>query len=300
LVPNPRTYSDVKGSFDRGPREFTSHKAEREGEIMTIASKDVVSTHPANSIKNVAALMQEHDFRRLPVTDAGTQRLEGMARAIDILDFLGGGEKFNIITKDYAGNFLSAINCPVSKIMAKSSYVHDSASIKDIVSIMVDRKTSLIPIVSGGEDLTVKAIVSERDLLPKKKDFGVRVFEAMQTKVITATDGIMLSDVAKIMVRSGIRRMPVIKEDEVVGIVTVFDALGFLNRGEYKGVYAEENLSTRVNEIMETNVVSVKPSDDLSAVVKLVEETSLGGFPVISDAGLEGIITTTDVIRHSY
>ena len=300
MVSNPRKYSDVKGSLDRGPREFKSRKVDREGEVMSIANRSVVSTHPANSIKNVATLMQENDFRRIPVTDAGTGRLEGMARAIDILDFLGGGEKYNIITKDYQGNFLSAINCPISKIMAKASYVEDTVSVEDVVKIMLERRTSLIPIISDPEEPIVKAIVSERDILPKVRDFGVDVSSVMQTKVITATDGMMLSDVAKIMVRNSLRRLPVIKEDTVVGVVTVFDALGYLSRGEYKGVYAEENLSTRVNEIMEEKVVSVKPTDDLGVVVKLVTETNLGGFPVIDDSRLEGIVTTTDVIRHAY
>jgi CBS domain-containing protein len=300
LVQNPRTFSDVKGSFDRGPREFKSHKVRREGEIMSVAQRRVVSTHPANSIKNVAKLMQDNDFRRLPVTDAGTGRLEGMARAIDILDFLGGGEKYNILLKDYSGNFLSAINCPISKLMAQSSYLTENAKVEEAVKILLERRTSLIPIVSNAEELRVTALISERDVMPQAADFGIKVGDVMQTKVITATDGMMLSDVAKIMVRNGLRRLPVIKEDSVIGVVTVFDALKYLSGGNYKGVYAEENLSTRVNEIMEHSVVSVKPSDDLGVVVRLVSETNLGGFPVVEDGKLAGIVTTTDVIRKAY
>ncbi|MFH1788423.1 MAG: CBS domain-containing protein, partial [Candidatus Altiarchaeota archaeon] len=62
-------YSDVHGSRERGPREFKHHFRKKEGDVMVIAEKNVVYTHPGNSIKNVAKLMQDNDFRRLPVTN---------------------------------------------------------------------------------------------------------------------------------------------------------------------------------------------------------------------------------------
>jgi len=299
-MPGIEKYADQKGRRDRGPKEFKSHKVEHDGDIMYIASTKVVSTHPANTIKNVAELMQKNDVRRIPITDAGTHRLQGIAKATDILDFLGGGPKYNIITEDYQGNFLAAINCPIQKIMAPATYLTKKATIDDAAKKMLQKKTSAIPIVEDEEDLIVSAIVTERDILPQAKSFGVTVAEAMTKDVITSSQGMMLSDVSKIMVRNQIRRLPVIQEDAVAGVVTVFDILKYLADGDYKGVDAEENLSTRVADIMEPEVVAVRPENDIASVAALVKETGLGGFPVASDGQLQGIITTTDIIRETH
>jgi len=300
MANNPRTFSDAKGSRDRGPREFKSHRQESEGSIMKVASTSVIATHPTNSIKNVAALMSENDVRRLPVIDAGTQRLEGLVAAIDILDFLGGGDKYNIIEKDYQGNFLAAINSPVNKIMRPALFIERKSSVEDAAEIMSGKRTSCIPVVDDGRGMTVIGLVTERDILPKADDFGVKVKDVMRKDVIASSRGMMISDVAKVMVRSGLRRLPVVEDDKLVGIVTVLDVLGFLGRGSFKGVDADENMSTRVDEVMERNVITVKPGDDLGLVCKLVHETGYGGFPVSDGGRLSGIVTTTDVLKWVY
>ncbi len=285
---------------DLGSKKFSSRKAKHEGDVMAIAEKNVVTTHRANTIRNVAQIMRKNDFRRIPVVDAGTNRLEGLAVAIDILDFLGGGEKYNIIEKDYKGNFLAAINCPIGKIMADAQFVDSGAQVDEVVDIILKKHTSAIPVVKDGKSREVVAIVTERDILPSATNFGIKVKDAMQKKCITSSAGMMLSDVSKIMVRNRLRRLPVIQEDRLTGIVTVFDVLGFLEKGNFKGVNAEENLSTRVNEIMETEIITMNPEQDLSAVSTLVKKTNLGGFPVVDDGKLLGIVTTTDVIREIY
>ena len=296
-----KKYSDIKGSRDRGPKEFKTHIVDKDGEIMDVAEKNVITVSPLTTIKDVAALMKENDVRRLPVVDPGTKRLEGMARAIDILDFLGGGEKYNIITEDYAGNFLSAINAHLTKIMDEHpKYLDKKSSVEDAVNIMLDDHSSCIPIVENKNSMNLVALVTERDLLPPAVDFDVQIKDVMHKKVITSSLGMMMSDVSKIMVRNGLRRLPVVQLDSLVGVVTTFDILGYLRRGEYRGVDADENLSVRVEDIMQHEVVSVTPQQDMGDVCRLVKETGFGGFPVISEGKLKGIITTTDVFRWIY
>lgn len=294
-------YSDIKGARDRGPKEFKSHVVVRDGSVMEVAEGSVVTVSPTASIKKVASLMKENDVRRIPVVDSGTRRLEGMAKAIDILDFLGGGEKYNVIERDYGGNFLSAINAPITKIMNKSPvYLDRKSSVDDAVKIMIDRHSSCIPVVDNPGSMKVVGVVTERDVLPPAVNFGVAVKDVMQKKVITSSLGMMLSDVSKIMVRNGLRRLPVVRLEALAGVVTVFDVLGYLEKGDYRGVNTEENLSVRVEDIMKPEVISVAPGQDVGDVCRLVRETGFGGFPVASEGRLDGIITTTDVLRWVY
>lgn len=293
--------SDFRGlSEKRKKPPAKNHPLKKEGNLMQVAEKNVVSTHAANSVKNVAKLMKDHDFRRIPVTDAGTMRLEGLATAMDILDFLGGGEKYNIIIKDYKGNLPAAVNCPIKKIMREASFLEKTASIDDVARLIVDRHTSAIPVVDDRKDKKVVAIVTERDILPQVEAFGITVEEVMKTKPIISTKGMMISDVSKIMVRNGYRRLPVIAEDRVVGIVTVFDVLKFLGYGEFQHTDAEEALSERVEEIMSDEVVAVGMDQDLADVARLVRDTGIGGFPVMDKDRLVGLVTTSDIIRVAY
>jgi len=293
-------YSDIKGHQERGSKELGSHIAQKKSELLDIASKDIISASPSTTIKQVAVIMDENDVRRLPVIDAGTGRLKGLVTAIDILDYLGGGPKYKIIEKDFGGNFLKAINCPISKIMRDSQYIVGDDPIEKAADIMVNKRSSCIPLVDSEEEQKVIGIITEHDILPAGGDYGKTVSSIMNPKPICASEGMMLSDVAKVMVRNQVRRLPVIKEDELTGLVTVFDMLKYLEEGHYKGVFAEENLSTRVGELMQKDVISVEEDDDVSRIVQLIRETGKGGFPVARDNRVLGIVTTTDILRWIY
>jgi CBS domain-containing protein len=285
---------------ERGLERKKAFVKKHEGNVMSVAEKNVLSTHPLNSVKNVAKLMKDNDVRRIPVTDAGTKRLLGLATAMDIMDYMGGGPKYNIIVKDYKGNLPAAANCPIEKLMREASFLEESASIDDAVSIMMSKHTSAIPIVENKKDRKVSAIVTERDVLPSAESFGITVEEVMKTDPIISTPGMMISDVAKIMVRNGYRRLPVIRERKLAGVVTVFDVLEFLGYGEFHHTDAEEAFSERVDEIMSRDVITLTEDQDLSDVVRLVKETGIGGFPVVEKGCMVGIVTTSDVIRAVY
>ena len=72
-------------------------KAESDGDIMDIAAKDVVTASQSATIIEIANLMSEKDIRRIPITDPGSGKLLGIVTTMDILDFFGGGKKYNLI-----------------------------------------------------------------------------------------------------------------------------------------------------------------------------------------------------------
>ena len=80
---------NLRKSMNRGSVEHGTKVADYEGEIMTLAKKEVISIPPTKTIKEAAEMMIEHGFRRLPVTHPGSNKLLGIVTAMDILDFLG-------------------------------------------------------------------------------------------------------------------------------------------------------------------------------------------------------------------
>jgi len=292
-------FKDVNKSGDRGPREFKSHIVEKEGNIMDIANKEVISAFATTPVIKIAELMEEHDFRRIPIINPGTKRIVGVARAIDIIDFFGGGEKYNIVLNDYRGNLLAAVNCPISKIMKHNfAFLNKGDSIDKAVDIILNQRTSLIPVLD--KEGHIAGVVTERDIMPVFKNAGIKVQDVMCKKVITSSEGMMISDAARIMVKNGIRRLPVIKSDKIIGIITVFDVIGFFRDAYLTEASAENIIKERVDGTIEKEIVSVSPDMDLADVIELIDTTGFGGFPVVEDGTLSGIITTSDIIRGIY
>ncbi len=83
---------NLRKSMERGSIENETRVSEHVGDIMTLAKKEVISVPPTTSIIEVAEVMVKQKFRRIPITDPGSQKLLGIVTAMDILNFLGGGE----------------------------------------------------------------------------------------------------------------------------------------------------------------------------------------------------------------
>ena len=91
-----KTSINLRKSMNRGSVEQETKIHDKPGEIMKIASTDVISIPPSKSIKDTAKVMMEHQFRRLPIADPGSGKVLGIVTVMDILDFFGGGNKFNM------------------------------------------------------------------------------------------------------------------------------------------------------------------------------------------------------------
>ena len=107
----------MRGKLDRGPVEFKSHIVQHEGEVMALATREVVSIPPTQSIITSVIMMTGCGFRRLPVTDPGTKKLLGIVTSGDIISFMGGGDKYRLVKVRHNGNLIAAVNESVRTIM---------------------------------------------------------------------------------------------------------------------------------------------------------------------------------------
>ncbi|MDI9623480.1 MAG: CBS domain-containing protein [Methanothermobacter sp.] len=302
---------NIVKSLDRGPVEFESRNFEHEGDVMSIAQKEVVSIPPTINIKEAAEIMVKNKFRRLPITDPGTRKLLGIITSMDILDFLGGGDKSKILEEKYDDNFLAAINEPVRKIMTRNvKYITLKDSITDAVEKMLKYNIGALPVVNHEKKLV--GIVSERDFVFLMA--GVLndeiVADHMTENLITTTPGTPIEGASKIMVRNKFRRLPIVGEErktphpekeKLVGIVTSTDILEFLGSNRVfetiKTNSAEEALNTPVSEIMEKKVVTINSTSTLGQLYEIMAKNGIGGVPVVDYDELLGIITESDLLK---
>ena len=302
--------TSINRKSNTGAIERETKVHDKEGDIMAIASRDVISIPPSKSIKDTAKVMMEHEFRRLPITDPGSGKVLGIVTVMDILDFFGGGSKFNIIEKKYEDNFLAAINEPVREIMTRDVVsLSKKASIGETIETMLSNQLGAIPLVDGDDKLV--GIVTERDIALSLAGVASRetAQDYMSTKVLTTTPGTPLESACKIMVRNGLRRIPVVGGEadiskaakKLLGIITSTDIIRFLNAKELfdnlNSNLATDVLETVISEIMVTEPITIEPNMTIGELCELFAEKNIGGVPVVKDDKVMGIITERDILR---
>jgi CBS domain-containing protein len=300
--------SGKRETFRRRPREghsldLKAHPSKRrEAEIMTISKSPVVTMAPTTPVYDAIQIMVKEGFRRVPIVDPKTKRLQGIITATDIINYLGGGERFEIIQKKYAGNFFKAINEPVKSISTRKAVsISTSAKISDAIGLMRKHKVGGLPVVD--EEKHVWAIITERDIvfLFSGSIRGAKVTDLMSKKVVTAKPEISVSETEKIMIKNGFRRLPLVLDHKLVGIVTVMDILRFFASSQvFKHLQSgtiNQLLQTAVLEIATNDVSTIEPEADVSEAAKLMLEKKMGSLPVIKNEKLVGIITERDFFK---
>jgi CBS domain-containing protein len=227
-VPRP---SDWLKTLNRNKRGIKRHEAHwKQPELDTLLEKvpAVTATRP---IKDVAKMMYGEGVRRVPITTPDG-RLVGEVRGMDVLDFLGGGEKHNMIKSKFNGSAEKAINGPIRALMGKSPCaVREGASLSEAIKVMQDKGVGAVFITDKGGKLLGR--ITERTFVNLIADASMpfRVRDLMQKEPVTIHPTFNLADAARIMVKKGLRRLPVLEKERLVGIVT----------------YMEDRKSTRLN-----------------------------------------------------
>ena len=288
---------------EKGPLNLKAHPSKRrDGEIMTITKTSVVSMAMTTPVIDGIQLMVEKGFRRIPVVDPGTKRLRGIVTAYDLIDYLGGGEKFQIIQREHAGNFFKAINEPVRHIMSPNVIsVSSSAKINDAIDLMVKRNVGCLPIVD--KETRLRGIVTERDILMIFRGIvsGTKVSELMSKKVVVATPETSILEAERLMLKNGFRRLPIVSEGKVVSVVTVTDILRFFG----SGMVFQRLRSGAINQVLQTpaietttgDVVMVERTVDAGEAAKIMLEKGVGTMPVLENDKLVGMITERDFFK---
>ena len=123
----------------------------------------------------------------------------------------------------------------------------------------------------------------------------------MSREVVAIAPDTTVLEAGRQMVDRTIRRLPVVEDGQVVGIVTYGDVRG-ARAASATGLDIWElgyNLShLTVREIMTPNPVTVSPDDTIGAAARLMLKYMIGGLPVIDHQGqLVGILTESDIFR---
>jgi CBS domain-containing protein len=290
------------GSGDRGPLQFDSRHAKHISELLGAASPDVVTVPPTTTIMGAIKTMTFYGFSRLPIADAGTKRLMGFVTSVDIVDFLGGGLRHNLLQEKYGGNIFTAINADIREIMSdKLTYASDSASLNDVLNLMYEKNVGGLPIVD--EDTRIKAIITEEDFVRfcRGLDTGLAVESFMSPNVVTAPAQTTIEKMTRMIIQKGFRRMPVVQDGVLMGMVTASDIMKYLGSGAAfeKVVTGDigEVMNQPVKILIKRSLLTTEKKVDLGQAARKMLDSDIGSLPVMDKGSLVGILTERDYVR---
>jgi len=109
----------------------------------------------------------------------------------------------------------------------------------------------------------------------------------MTKEPITTEPDELLIRASHKMQSGGFRRLPVVSEGKLVGILTDRDLRQHQGHLEH----------TKINGVMIEKPVTVTPATTLEDAAQIMLERQFGGLPVVADGRLVGVITASDILR---
>jgi CBS domain-containing protein len=290
------------GSGDRGPLQFDSRSAKRASDVVGVASPDVVTVPPTTTIMGAIKTMTFYGFSRLPIADPGTKRLIGFVTSVDVVDFLGGGLRHSLLREKYGGNIFTAINADITEIMSTNlTYASDKASLNDVLKLMYEKNVGGLPIVD--EDTRIKAIITEEDFVRfcRGMDTGFAVEAFMSPNVVTAPAQTTIEKMTRMIIQKGFRRMPVVQEGVLMGMVTASDIMKYLGSGDAfeKVVTGDigEVMNQPIKSLIKRSLLATEKKTDLGQAARKMMDNDIGSLPVMDKGSLVGILTERDYVR---
>ena len=252
---------------------------------------------PVLLVLNVIAGTSKCSPYRLPVVDSRL-KVKGVITGRRLLEVLLG--RRGVALREKLG---------VRRILRKNvglfcdeahNVFSEQTPIQAVVQFMVENNIGNVFVVD--ETSTFKGVIDETAFLEmmKKEIFNVKVGEVMQTNVYTVSPQVNLLSAAYVMLDNRVRRLPVVKDNRVVGIVTITDILKHIlvKEKHIPAVLedAEVTLDESVEEIMTRNVAKVEPETDIGMAANRMLEEDVSSLVVVRDDELKGIVSRIDLI----
>jgi acetoin utilization protein AcuB len=128
----------------------------------------------------------------------------------------------------------------------------------------------------------------------------MRTRDIMSTNVVTVDEKTSIHDAKKIMDAHKIRRLPVMKKDKLVGLVTKHMLLeASPSPATALSIHELHYLLAKmtVKDIMVKNPYTIPPDMPPEEALQLGQEMGYGGFPVVEEGKLVGVVTESDIVR---
>ena len=115
----------------------------------------------------------------------------------------------------------------------------------------------------------------------------MKVKNWMSDAVHAITPKASISEAVRIMTSQSIRHLPVIDQEEMVGLITESNIRQYLSQ-------PVEDIT--IEDIMIVNPITIDVNASIDSAARLIHDYKIGGLPVLEKRKLVGMITTIDIL----
>ncbi len=166
-------------------------------------------------------------------------------------------------------------------------YAEVPGSAAEALELVIKKNISGVPVVKRGTK-ELMGIVTRDDFSRRPEETQLALL--MTRDVITVTPDSDIKEAAKIFLEKGFRRLPVVKNNELLGIVTVSDIV-------WRAV-ARMQIEETIEKYTSENITAVWEGTPLKVAYELMRLSGARALPVLNSEGkLCGIVSDTDLLK---
>ena len=258
-------------------------------QIKNLMSEDVITVDKDQNLSDALKLLRKNNVSRLPVVN--NKELVGIVSERDIAAKLGSSKYES----------MPASRLHISSVMVKDvCTVPETMQLGDVAKLMLENGIGSVPVMC--EDKMV-GIVSKADFVTLAVGIA---FDKVTVKEIMTKDLVVVSPTDRLiharrqMMEAHVGRVPVLDDEELVGVVTSKDLMrAFI---DFRKNVPEKYQKSQIKEVLVEYIMSTNPTvttkdATISEVAKIMMETGYNGLPVVEAGKVVGIITQTDILR---
>ena len=258
-------------------------------QIKNLMSEDLITVDKDQNLSDALKLFRKHNVSRLPVVNH--KELVGIISERDIANKLGSSKSES----------MPASRFHISSVMVTDvSTVPETMQLGEVAKVMLENGIGSVPVMRDDE---MVGIVSKADFVTLAVGIAfdkISVKEIMTKDVVAVAPTDRLVHARRQMVDAIVGRLPVIEDDELVGMITSKDLMrAFI---DFRKNVPEKYQKTQIKEVFVEDIMSSNPSYvskemSITEVSKIMMETGYNGLPVVEEGKVVGIITQTDILR---
>jgi CBS domain-containing protein len=156
----------------------------------------------------------------------------------------------------------------------------------DVLKILKRTGISGVPVIKNKK---LVGIITRKDLLRKPEETQLGLL--MTAKPLTIGPDTEVSEAARILVTKRIRRLPVVEDGHLLGLLSVADLVHAI---------AQKNIKDEIKDIYTSQTFALWEETPLPVVGRVMEISGVDAIPILdAENRLQGIISERDLIRNS-
>jgi predicted transcriptional regulator len=177
----------------------------------------------------------------------------------------------------------------VSEIMVKDPIVVELPTTReDVLSLLVKNRRTGLPVIDS--DRKVLGMITRKDIFKSPEEEQVAVLMEWDVPTISATTSV--EKAARIMFEENVRRLPVVKKGEIIGLVTPSDMLR---------VVIQRKIETPVEEFVRSHTVCIYRKTPARVAASMINLSKVYAMPVLDEkSSICGLITDRDLFDFKY